>query len=36
VPEHYVTNLGKPDEVIEFPLLEVRVVDLGDIRVDHS
>jgi class 3 adenylate cyclase len=35
VAEHHVRNLGKPDEVIEFPLLAVRVVDLGDITVGH-
>jgi class 3 adenylate cyclase len=35
VAEHHVRNLGKPDEVIEFPLLKVRVVDLGDITVGH-
>jgi class 3 adenylate cyclase len=35
VAEHYVKNLGKPDEVIEFPLVKVRVVDLGDITVGH-
>lgn len=33
--EHHVRNLGEPDEVIEFPLLKVRVVDLGDITVGH-
>ena len=33
--EHHVRNLGEPDEVIEFPLLRVRVVDLGDITVGH-
>jgi class 3 adenylate cyclase len=35
VAEHHVRNLGLPDEVIEFPLLKVRVVDLGDITVGH-
>jgi class 3 adenylate cyclase len=35
VAEHHVRNLGEPDEVIEFPLLKVRVVDLGDITVGH-
>jgi class 3 adenylate cyclase len=35
VAEHYVKNFGKPDEVLEFPLLQVRVVDLGDITVGH-
>jgi class 3 adenylate cyclase len=35
VAEHHVRNLGQPDEVIEFPLLKVRVVDLGDITVGH-
>jgi class 3 adenylate cyclase len=35
VAEHYVKNLGKPDEIIEFPLVTVRVVDLGDITVGH-
>jgi class 3 adenylate cyclase len=35
VAEHHVRNLGKPDEVIEFPLVKVRVVDLGDITVGH-
>ena len=33
--EYHVKNLGKPDEVIEFPLVKVRVVDLGDITVGH-
>ena len=33
--EHHVRNLGEPDEIIEFPLLKVRVVDLGDITVGH-
>ena len=33
--EHHVRNLGKPDEIIEFPLVKVRVVDLGDITVGH-
>ena len=33
--EHHVKNLGKPDEVLEFPLLTVRLVDLGDITVGH-
>jgi class 3 adenylate cyclase len=35
VATHFVKNLGKPDEVLQFPLLEVRVVDLGDITVGH-
>jgi class 3 adenylate cyclase len=35
VAEHHVRNLGKPDEIIEFPLVKVRVVDLGDITVGH-
>jgi class 3 adenylate cyclase len=35
VAEYHVKNLGKPDEVIEFPLVKVRVVDLGDITVGH-
>jgi class 3 adenylate cyclase len=35
VAEHFVKNLGRPDEVIEFPLVTVRVVDLGDITVGH-
>jgi len=35
VAEHHVKNLGRPDEVIEFPLVKVRVVDLGDITVGH-
>ena len=33
--EHLVKNLGKPDEVIEFPGVEVHVVELGDITVGH-
>ena len=33
--EHFVKNLGRPDEVIQFPLVTVRVVDLGDITVGH-
>lgn len=33
--EYHVRNLGKPDEVIEFPRVQVRVVDLGDITVGH-
>ena len=35
MPGHHVKNLGKPDEVLEFPLLTVRMVDLGDITVGH-
>jgi hypothetical protein len=35
VAEHHVRNLGKPDEIIEFPRVKVRVVDLGDITVGH-
>ncbi len=31
--EFHVKSLGRPDEVIEFPRLTVRVVDLGDITV---
>ena len=33
--EHHVKNLGRPDEILEYPLLTVRVVDLGDITVGH-
>ena len=33
--EPRVKSLAKPDEVMTFPLLEVRVVDLGDITVGH-
>ena len=33
--EHHVKNLSKPDQVIEFPRVKVRVVDLGDITVGH-
>jgi class 3 adenylate cyclase len=35
VAEQHSKNLGRPDEVLEFPLLRVRVVDLGDITVGH-
>jgi class 3 adenylate cyclase len=35
VAEHHVRSLAKPDEVLEFPRLKVRVVDLGDITVGH-
>lgn len=35
VAEYHVKNLQRPDEVIEFPRLTVRVVDLGDITVGH-
>ena len=33
--EHHVRSLAKPDEVMEFPKVTVRVVDLGDITVGH-
>ena len=33
--EFHVKNLLKPDEVMEFPNLTVRVVDLGDITVGY-
>ena len=33
--EYHFKNLGRPDEVIEFPRMTVRVVDLGDITVGH-
>ena len=33
--EFHVKNLLKPDEVMEFPRLTVRVVDLGDITVGY-
>jgi class 3 adenylate cyclase len=33
--EHHVKSLAKPDEVLAFPKLTVRVVDLGDITVGH-
>ena len=33
--EPRVKSLAKPDEVISFPLVTVRVVDLGDITVGH-
>jgi class 3 adenylate cyclase len=33
--EYHVKNLRKPDEVIEFPRLTVRLVDLGDITVGY-
>lgn len=33
--EFHVKNLLKPDEVLEFPRLTVRVVDLGDITVGY-
>jgi class 3 adenylate cyclase len=35
VADFHVKNLERPDEVIEFPSLTVRVVDLGDITVGH-
>ena len=33
--EHRVKSFAKPDEVIEFPNVKVRVVELGDITVGH-
>ena len=33
--EPRVKSLAKPDEVMSFPLVTVRVVDLGDITVGH-
>jgi class 3 adenylate cyclase len=33
--EYHFKNLGRPDEILEFPRLTVRVVDLGDITVGH-
>ncbi len=33
--EAHSKNLADPDEVLEFPRLTVRVVDLGDITVGH-
>lgn len=33
--EHFVKNLDDPDELIEFPKMHVRVVDLGDITVGY-
>jgi len=35
VAEHLVKNLEDPDELIEFPNMFVRVVDLGDITVGY-
>ena len=35
MPEPRVKSLEKPDEVLEFPKLTVRVVELGDITVGH-
>jgi class 3 adenylate cyclase len=31
--DFHIKNLGRPDEVMEFPFLTVRLVDLGDITV---
>lgn len=33
--EHRVKSFAKPDEVLEFPKVKVRVVELGDITVGH-
>jgi class 3 adenylate cyclase len=33
--EHRVKSFAKPDEVLEFPKTQVRVVELGDITVGH-
>ena len=33
--EHRVKSFAKPDEVLEFPKVRVRVVELGDITVGH-
>jgi class 3 adenylate cyclase len=33
--EHFVKSFAKPDEVLEFPRVKVRVVELGDITVGH-
>ena len=33
--EHHVKNIDEPDELIEFPKMNVRVVDLGDITVGY-
>ncbi|HKX47909.1 MAG TPA: adenylate/guanylate cyclase domain-containing protein [Gaiellaceae bacterium] len=33
--EHRVKSFAKPDEVLEFPNVRVRVVELGDITVGH-
>ena len=33
--DFHIKDLARPDEVIEFPLLTVRLVDLGDITVGH-
>lgn len=33
--DFHVKNIARPDEIMEFPLLTVRVVDLGDITVGH-
>lgn len=33
--EHHVKNVDEPDELIEFPQMRVRVVDLGDITVGY-
>lgn len=33
--DFHAKNLGNPDEVIEFPRLTVRLVDLGDITVGY-
>jgi class 3 adenylate cyclase len=35
VAEHRVKSFAKPDEVLEFPKVKVRVVELGDITVGH-
>jgi class 3 adenylate cyclase len=35
MPERRVKSLEKPDEILEFPKLTVRVVELGDITVGH-
>jgi class 3 adenylate cyclase len=33
--EHYVKSLSRPDEVLEFPKLKARLVDVGDITVAY-
>jgi class 3 adenylate cyclase len=35
MPEHRVKSFAKPDEVLSFPKVKVRVVELGDITVGH-
>jgi class 3 adenylate cyclase len=35
VAEFHFKNLGRPDQIIEFPRINVRLVDVGDVTVGH-